>query len=306
VSALRSFDGLRLHLQHWPANGASEAPADAPDHAPLGGTVLIVHGLGEHIGRYAHVAEHLQRSGWAVSGYDQRGHGRSEGPRGGLARDDALLTDLASVIDALPARPPLVLLGHSLGGLLAARFVAGGVDRSAPWFRPVQALVLSSPALDPGLGAVQKLLLVLGRLMPDQAVGNGLKPEWISRDPLVVEAYRSDPLVHDRVVPRLARFIVDAGREVRANAARWPVPTLLLYAGADRCVASAGSADFAGAAPKPIVTAHRFAPLFHEIFNEPEQREVLAMLSAWLDGVDAAPGHEPSYTDARLRKESHR
>jgi alpha-beta hydrolase superfamily lysophospholipase len=115
--------------------------------------------------------------------------------------------------------------------------------------------------------------------------------------------------VHDRVVPRLARFIVDAGREVRANAARWPVPTLLLYAGADRCVASAGSAGFAAAAPQPIVTAHRFAPLFHEIFNEPEQREVLAMLSAWLDAlpdVDAAPGREPSYTGARPLQGVHR
>ena len=105
---------------------------------------------------------------------------------------------------------------------------------SAAWHRRVDALVLSSPALDPGMNAGQKLLLaVLGRLAPGLAVGNGLKPEWISRDPAVVAAYVADPLVHDRVTPRLARFILDGGAVVRSVAARWAAPTLLLWAGSD-------------------------------------------------------------------------
>ena len=266
--ALTTADGLKLHLRAWPV-------ADAR------GTVLIVHGLGEHIGRYAHVAARLNGWGWNAIGFDHRGHGASEGPRGALAHADDLLQDLARVVDAVRAAHPgpLLLLGHSLGGLIAARFVAQAL-------RPVDALVLSSPALDPGMNAAQKLLLaVLGPIAPNLAVGNGLKPEWVSRDPAVVKAYESDPLVHDRVTPRLVRFIVDGGEFVRARAAQWRVPTLLLYAGSDRCVAPAGSAAFAAAAPPGVVTVRAFSTLFHEIFNEPEQDQVFDALGAWLSAL---------------------
>jgi alpha-beta hydrolase superfamily lysophospholipase len=270
---LTTRDGLQLHLQHWPARSDTAR------------SVLIVHGLGEHIGRYTHVAAQLNAWGWQVFGFDQRGHGRSEGPRGGLAADDDLLHDLAAVIDAVRATQPgpLVLLGHSMGGLVAARFVAGG----GAWARPVDALVLSSPALDPGMSIPQKLLLAsLGRLAPNLAVGNGLKPQWISHDAQVVRNYVADPLVHDRVTPRLARFIVDGGEAVAARADAWALPTLLLYAGSDRCVAPAGSAGFAAAAPQAVVAAHEFRPLFHEIFNEPEQADVFGVLHDWLDTLE--------------------
>jgi len=177
-----------------------------------------------------------------------------------------------------------------MGGLVAARFVGEGVARpgegSAPWQRPVDALVLSSPALAADTSAVQKLLLAtLGALAPDLAVNNGLRPEWISRDPKVVAAYVADPLVHDRLTPRLARFILDNGEWVRRHAARWKVPTLLIYAGSDECVAPWGSRDFAAPAPKSVITSKEFGPLFHEIFNEPEQAEVFAVLSSWLQAL---------------------
>ena len=271
---LTTADGLTLQLREWPCSGAR-------------GTVLIVHGLGEHIGRYIHVAARLNGWGWNVAGHDQRGHGQSEGGRGKLATDDALLDDLARVIDSVRAAHagPLVLLGHSMGGLVAARFCAEGMATGpAPWHRAVDALVLSSPALDLGMNAGQKLLLAaLGPLAPNLAVVNGLKPVWISRDPAVVKAYIDDPLVHDRVAPRLVRFMVEGGEQVRQHAANWSVPTLLLYAGSDRCVAPAGSAAFAAAAPQRVVSAHAFPALRHEIFNEPEQAEVFAVLAAWLD-----------------------
>src|SRR3990167_4841751 len=218
MHTLTTADGLTLHLQSGPAAAA-----------PVRGTVLIVHGLGEHIGRYAHVMAHLAAQGWATLGYDHRGHGRSGGPRGGLATDLSLLSDLGAVIaHARPSHPgPLLLLGHSMGGL-----------------------VVSSPALDPGMHALQKLLLaVAAPLAPDRALGNGLKPEWVSSDPAVVRAYLADPLVHDRITPRLLRFIVEGGERVRQCAPQWRLPTLLLYAGADRCVAPRGSDAFAAAAP---------------------------------------------------------
>ncbi len=272
-TTLAARDGLTLHLREWPLDDAR-------------GTVLIVHGLGEHIGRYEHVAAQLLRCGRRVIGYDQRGHGVSVGARGRLHRSDDLLHDLARVIDAVrECHPgPLVLLGHSLGGLVAARMVSGGLEVPQPaWHRRVDALVLSSPALDAGMSLAQKrLLAVMGPLAPSLAVGNGLKAEWLSHDAAVVKAYVDDPLVHDRITPRLARFIVDAGEAVLGHAARWRVPTLLLYAGADRCVASRGSAAFAAAPPRGIVVAHVFATMRHEIFNEPEQAEVFAALTGWL------------------------
>ncbi len=260
---------------------------------PARGTVLIVHGLGEHIGRYEALAAQLNSWGWHVVGHDQRGHGASGGPRGDIADSESLLRDLAMVIDEVRADPqlgrgPLVLLGHSMGGLVAARFVAGGLAASSGgqlpmWFRPIDALVLSSPALDPGMSGFQRLQLAIGvALAPHLAVSNGLKTKWISRDAAVVKAYINDPLVHDRLTPTLARAIVDGGELVRQHAVDWVVPTLLIWAGSDRCVAPAGSADFAANAPSLLVKSQCFEALFHEIFNEPERARVYARLQTWL------------------------
>ena len=283
MSTLSTADGTALHLQSWaPAPGAAR------------GSVLIVHGLGEHIGRYAHVAQRLNGAGWAVAGYDQRGHGQSGGARGAIAQPDSLLADLGLVLthtrrNASPG--PLLLLGHSMGGAIAGRFVAEGLAaQPAPWWQAVDGLVLSSPALAADTTLVQKLLLaVFGRLAPGLAVNNGLQPEWISRDPAVVKAYLADPLVHDRITPRLGHFILAAGQSVRDNAARWTLPSLLLYAGADRCVAPRGSNEFAAAAPASALTSRRYDGLFHEIFNEPEQTTVLDDLLAWLNTRYPAP-----------------
>ncbi|HEY1090455.1 MAG TPA: alpha/beta fold hydrolase, partial [Burkholderiaceae bacterium] len=229
-----------------------------------------------------------------VVGHDQRGHGASGGARGDLPEPERFLKDLALVVDELRADPllgagALVLLGHSMGGLVAARFVAGGLCTSAggvlpEWYRPVDALVLSSPALDPGLSVFQRALLALSRpLAPHLAVGNGLKPAWISRDPAVVKAYAEDPLVHGRITPMLAGMIADDGECVVNHAPDWVVPTLLLWAGADDCVSPDGSAAFAAAAPRAVVQSYCFERLAHEIFNEPEREQVLARLQAWLD-----------------------
>jgi alpha-beta hydrolase superfamily lysophospholipase len=273
---ITTADGLMLGVREWPLVDAR-------------GSVLVVHGLGEHIGRYAHVAARFNAWGWSVVGYDQRGHGESDGARGALARHDDLLRDLALVFDAVRANQPgpLVLLGHSLGGLITARFVAERI-------RSVDALVLSSPALDLGMRSGQKLLLsLLGRIAPNLRVHNGLKPEWVSRDPAVVKDYANDPRVHDRVTPKLVRFMLDSIERVRSRAAQWAVPTLLMYAGSDRCVVPGGSAAFAAAAPKSVVTVREFAPLYHELFNEPEQKEVFEVLGDWLN-PDAALAVDPS------------
>ena len=271
-SPLTARDGTNLVVVDWPL-----------DRGPVRGVVLIVHGLGEHAWRYDHVATRLNEWGFAVRGYDQYGHGESMGKRGALPSADRLLLDLAEVVDESRFRmnqsTPLIILGHSLGGLVAARFVS--LDT-----RPVQALVLSSPALDPGLGWFQKLLLaILPRFAPNLRVGNGLNPEFISRDLAVVAAYKADPMVHDRIATRLALFIAQTGPATLACAPAWKVPTLLLYAGADKLVNPAGSRAFAKAAPKGVVNAHCFEALYHEIFNElaADRERVFAELKRWLD-----------------------
>lgn len=273
-STLRSFtahDGSNLAVMDWPL----------PSGAPSRGLVVIVHGLGEHAGRYDHVAERLNSWGFAVRSYDQHGHGESDGKPGALPSDSFLLDNLAELLDTsrrrMDPRLPLVLMGHSLGGLVAARLVSLNL-------RQVDGLVLSSPALDAGMNAFQKLLVsVLPRLAPDLRVGNGLNAQYLSHDAGVVQAYRDDPMVHDRISARLARFIADAGPAVLASAPQWRVPTLLLYAGADHLVNPEGSRAFAAAAPPGVVSAHCFEGLYHEIFNEVDREAVFERLKGWID-----------------------
>ncbi len=274
-------DGENLALHGWPV-GAENAENGIGD---VRGVVLLVHGLGEHAGRYQHVAWKLKGWGFAVRAYDQRGHGESSGMRGALHTDSALIDDLAEVVDDTRLRfkdLPLILLGHSMGGLVASHFVALNV-------RPVDGLVMSSPALDAGLSVCQKLLLAVSRrLAPNICINNGLDARYISRDERVVKAYQGDRLVHPKISPRLAHFIAAAGPATIAAAARWRVLTLLMYAGADRLVNPAGSRSFAmnasaSSAVKPgLVTVKCFDGLYHEIFNEPEADSVFETLKAWL------------------------
>ena len=274
LSAFTASDGDNLALHDWPL----------PEGALPRGMVVLVHGLGEHMGRYEKVARHLNDWGFAVRGYDQYGHGESGGPRGGLPSSTRLLDDLADVVDSTRAHMgrqtpsiPLILLGHSLGGLVVGRFVSLNM-------RPVDALVMSSPALDPGLNGFQKLLLAtLPKIAPNLRVGNGLDVQFTSHDPAMVAAYRADPLVHDRISARLALFIAEAGPATLAQAPRWCVPTLLMYAGQDKLVNRAGSRAFATASPKQVLTSNCFEGLYHELFNEQAPEPVFAMLKDWLD-----------------------
>lgn len=264
--SLRTRDGTRLALHRWSGDGRR-------------GTVLLVHGLGEHGGRYAPVAAWFAARGFRCIGYDHRGHGRSDGARGVIPSDAALRDDLGEVVDALrPREVPFVLLGHSMGGAVVADFVARRV-------RAADLVILSSPAMRARLSAFQRLQLAVGlRLMPDLALGNGIDPTAIAHDAATVQAYRDDPLVHDRVSARLAKAILEAGASAIAAAAKWDTATLLLYGGADRIVDPAGSDAFAAAAPGEVVASTRFDGLYHEILNEGElAAPVYARLEQWLD-----------------------
>ncbi|MBD8874508.1 alpha/beta hydrolase [Rhodanobacter sp. DHB23] len=274
-------DGQPLRLHDWPL-----------PQAPRGG-VLIVHGLGEHAGRYQALARWFNARGYAVRGYDQRGHGESPGPRGVLSHPDDLLADLAVVhadyARTLGAAP--LLLGHSMGGLVALRAVLD--ERITP-----RALVLSSPALrshaSPGL---RRLAATLAHVLPNLRLRNGLDLPRLSHDAQVVAAYRDDPLCHDRVSPRLADFIFRAGASCIADAGRLEGPTLLLVAGDDALVDASGSRDFSAAAARTKqLTTRYFANLYHELFNEsePSRTQVLMQLEDWLGKMVGPEGFEPS------------
>jgi alpha-beta hydrolase superfamily lysophospholipase len=269
LSTFTASDGDNLAVQDW----------HLPEGVRARATVLVVHGLGEHAGRYDALARKLNAWGFAVRGYDQYGHGESGGTRGGLPQPNRLLDDLSDLIESTRSRAPalpLVLFGHSLGGLVAASFVARTTAA-------VDALVLSSPALAVRLSPLQKLLLgMVPRVAPNLSVRNGVNPAYLSHDPAVVAAYRADPRVHDRISGRLARFIAEEGMLVRSRAASWKVPTLLMYAGDDKLVDSMGSRIFASAAPRQVLSSHCFEHLYHEIFNERDAAPVFEMLRQWL------------------------
>ena len=269
-------DGGRLCLHDWPRAGADAG-------------VLLVHGLGEHAGRYGALAAWFNARGYAVRGYDQRGHGRSPGRRGALSRPLELLDDLAGVyrhFAATLAAPPL-LLGHSMGGLVALRAVLDGYV--AP-----RAMVLSSPALRTWTSAwEQALARRLAPVLPNLPLRSGLPFEALSHEAAVVAAYRHDPLRSGWITPRLARFIFESGPHCIARAAQLAVPSLLLVAGADRLVDADGSRAFAAAAQASDELATRvFDGLYNELFNEaePARSEVLAQLGMWLEHRGLRPG----------------
>jgi alpha-beta hydrolase superfamily lysophospholipase len=274
AASLTMPDGQALFLRDWPNPSARQA-------------VLIVHGLGEHSGRYEELAQWFLARGYAVRSYDQRGHGHTRGQRAALRHRDDLLQDLAHVYQDYAqsfGRAPL-LLGHSMGGAVAVRTVLDG--RVEP-----PLLILSSPALRTNEAPwLRKLASVLSRVVPNLPLRNGLPLQGLSHDAQVIEAYRNDPLCSGWVTPRMADFIFRAGASSIADAWRLRVPTLLLVAGSDRLVDPSGSRDFAaGAWATKQLTSRFFDTLYHELFNETEtgRHQVLAQLGEWLRRQPAA------------------
>jgi alpha-beta hydrolase superfamily lysophospholipase len=269
---LAADDGTTLFGADWPLDAAQRR-----------GGVVIMHGLGEHCRRYDHVARFFNEQGWAVRVYDHRGHGKSGGPRGDVPDGEAMLRDAALVISDFTQQldaPPL-LLGHSMGGLFAARFATGGLA-------PLQGLILSSPALAVPMSAAQKILLkTLGAIAPGLAVPNGLQTRYLSHDPAVVQAYERDPLVHPKITPRLLRAMLAAIDFSHAHAADLQLPVLMVVAGDDHLVDAAGSDRFFPHLRAGIGTMHRYPKLYHEIFNEVEADTVFGHVRDWLGTLPA-------------------
>lgn len=273
-------------VESWTApDGARLALRRAEPAAPRA-VIFLLHGFGDHSGRYAHVAEWAVARGLALWALDQRGHGGSPGPRGHIARFAQYLADVAALRRRAAAeRPaPQLLLGHSLGGLVALRYlqsaplgVAGAVVTS-PWI----ATAMRAPAWK--LAAAR----VLADVLPGVGMATGLDTGLLSTDPSVGVAADRDPLYHQRMTPRAWREIQAAQSAVVTEADRVTTPLLMLLAGDDRIVSNAAARALGRALPMPAEVVE-YDGMFHEILNERERGRVLADLGAWLDRTLSAP-----------------
>jgi alpha-beta hydrolase superfamily lysophospholipase len=248
------------------------------------GTVGIVHGLGEHSGRYDEAGNFLSRSGFAVVAFDQIGHGRSGGPRGHASDYTLLLEDVGVLVGELQRRGderlPQFLYGHSLGGNLVLNFAL----RRRP---ELTGLIVTSPLLRPAVRPPWwKLVLghALNRLCPQLTLESGIDPADLSHDPQSVQRYRDDPLVHHRVSARLGIPMLAAGRWALEHADELNVPTLLMHGAADRVTSADASREFAARAGS-MCTLKVWPDRFHELHWESNRAEVLDAVLEWLKGA---------------------
>ena len=263
-------DGMMLSFRSWlPANERA--------------VVLIVHGLCEHSGRYGHVGRHLAALRYACYALDTRGHGRSPGVRAHVHRFDDYVADVAAMrahLRAAHPHAPLVVLGHSQGGLIA--LLAALVEPAG-----LAAVIATSPFLgihpasrpSAALAAAGR---VLSRTIPKLRLASKLDPAHLSRDHEVVAAYRSDPLVTRKVSARWFTEASAAFARALALAPTLTVPTLVMQAGADRLVDPGATRRWVEAAPAALVEYVEWDGFYHEILNEPEKAQVLARIETWL------------------------
>ncbi|TAL10325.1 MAG: alpha/beta hydrolase [Chloroflexota bacterium] len=279
VDSASSRDGTRLLTRHWVAGATgSDGPLTRhwPAEAPRAG-VLIVHGVGEHSGRYEEVGEQFAAAGLETFGWDLRGMGASRGERAWTDRFDRFHDDvedrLAATRAALPGRP-VILYGHSLGGLISLGYALS--DRPKP-----DLLVLSAPGIDDDLAAWKhKLAPILARILPKVRIANGIAPSMLSRDEGRQEAARTDPLMLNSSTTRLGALSFAEQARVRSAAATLAVPTLVIHGLDDPIVPARATEPLAEISG---VTRRTYAGVRHELHNEPEGPAIIADVIAWID-----------------------
>ncbi len=264
-----SSDALRLYGRGW----LPEKPK---------AVVCLVHGHGEHVGRYEHVAFALAERSYALFGFDLRGHGKSAGPRGHTPSYEALRDDIHAFCQQVRERYPALprfLYGHSMGGNLVINYALRrqpelrGIVATGPWLE----LAFQPPALQVMLGRL------MNRLAPTFTQDSGLDTKALARDERVVQAYENDPLVHSKISARLFVSMYETGRWALRHASMFPLPLLLMHGEADRLTSAEASRRFAEAVPGGRCTLRLWSGFYHEIHNEPEKAQVMQVLLDWLD-----------------------
>ena len=267
--SIRAQDGLNLHTVEWSPQAEAKA------------VVCLIHGLGDHCGRYAHIADAFNRAGYVVLAFDLRGHGKSGGPRGHTPSSEAFLDDIDRLLAEAEKRypgKPRFLYGHSLGGTL----VLYSSLRRDP---QISGLISTGAGLHSPL-IEQKLKVAFANAMavvlPTMTLPTGLNPELLSHDPQVVQDYRDDPLVHYKASLAMARSTIRAIHWTMEHATEMKQPLLLMHGAADQLTYPSGSQEFARRVPGSC-TLRLWDGLYHEIHNEPEKEQVIAEMIRWMD-----------------------
>ena len=255
---------LQIHSLHW----------DCPSPRAV---IALIHGQGEHIGRYHHLARFFNEANIAVWGYDQQGFGKSEGKRGHAPNLDAYLDDIGLLLDKVAESYPglpVILYGHSMGGNVALNYAFRRKDQrligliaTGPWIR----LAFEPPAIKVWAGKL------LRRIAPRLSLPTALNTQMISRDPLVVDTYNNDPLVHDRVSAAAGISLIEGAAWLDCYAGPVPCRTLLMHGGADG-ITFAPATKALSERLTGDVTYKEWSGLYHEIHNEPEQSKVFSFI----------------------------
>ena len=266
----KARDGLDIFAQSW-----------EPTILQPKAVVCLVHGLGEHSSRYAHVAEAFGRQGFVLFGADLRGHGRSGGVRGHISSIEDFMQDIDELLGQARVRYPglpIILYGHSLGGIQVLHY---GLTRKPN----VKGVIATSSGLHTALEKQHlKVLMakILGALMPNTAIASGLDPKAISRDEKVVQAYINDPLVHDKISFGFGKTMLGVTTWTLAHANEFSLPLLLMHGKADMIAFPSSSTEFA-APLKEKCTLVLWDGVYHELHNEPEKNEVFTTMTLWMD-----------------------
>ena len=263
-----SKDGSKMFFKSW-------LPAVKPEMV-----IALVHGLGEHSGRFQHWAEKFCEESIAFAAFDLRGHGLSEGRRGNIPSMDVALSDIGLFLEKVTtifSGIPVVLYGHSLGGNLAVNYV---IERHSN----LAGLVLTSPWLQLSFDVpkYKKILAGLaGSLMPSIIQPNGLDPDYLSRDKMVVQQYQADPLVHDRISAGLFLSASRGGEKAVSLAGNITIPVLIMHGTADGITSPEGSKSFSENSGKNV-TLKLWDGFYHELHSEPEKDDIFYFIAGWL------------------------
>jgi alpha-beta hydrolase superfamily lysophospholipase len=261
--------GVELYRQAW-------QPASAPNAA-----VVLVHGVGEHSGRYANVVDRLVGDGNAVYAYDQRGHGRSPGARVYIGSWDEYRTDLGTFIDLVKAEvdgAPVFVYGHSMGTLVVLEYLTQGSDGLA-------GMIISGVAIEPaGVGKPYQVVMarVLSRVTPKLSMDLGISAESLTRDPQALEAYLADPLVTSRATVRWGAESLGALDRVKQGMGSIDLPLLAVHGGADPLNRPEGAQELIDAVPNADKTLHVYPDVRHEPHNDLGHEQVAADISEWV------------------------
>lgn len=266
-------DGTTFFIQGW-----------EPDQGQPKAFLTLIHGLGDHSSRFTHVGKVLTEAGYALVGFDLRGHGKSGGGRGHTPSLDAYMQDIRQILVLMESHYPNIphfLYGHSLGGLLTLAYTiqyGAGLKGAIVTGTPLRSSLQEQKAK-------VAMVRLLGSLLPGVTIPSGLEPVTISRDADVVQKYINDPLVHTSASLGFGKAALDAIDFCFARAKDFPVPLLMMHGKGDKIAYFSGSEDFARLVTEAggDVTLKVWDGLYHEVHNEPEKAEVFRLMIEWLD-----------------------